>query len=552
MVQGIDEQSTREPVIRLGYTASCGTSIIKIFQIKLARIDKRSNEMNLGINLMTSTDASFSVSVGEVNIEGVPFRVAKVVVSIAKGSVVPSSPLNLGIVENAATTTPFVYFEVSGLECKEGLNAGRLSVEVRIDRIAIYALDHVRVTRYRVLQEHEDPFSAKFTAEYTLVNNLPFPVRFLYLNLQRFIKGMEVRDEEDNVLRFLTMHELRETFGEDIIERLNEFYVVVDLGSRLEPGRAKVIRLVGTEEISETRDYVLNFGLSVNVTEGVVIRPPHGYEVVIDGEDIVAVRDASRMTRTVFNDRNQVRPIFVGSAERKSVKLDPKFRLDRFVNPVPVRGSNKIRSPAVVDLEFRLYEDKESTSEEPLFRDPVENPGIAIRYSLEVQHKGFWDSLLTFFSVLVFGLFFQEFFYDLALTLHRLYRPILPFLPYDSALSFALTLALGSVTGYLYAARSGLVRGLRQLLESSLMMLVYSLSVAIIAVDAITSFGPTVHAIISELGGFYAELEFATLVAVELTYFLAERAVRDEYRRALMTLTVLTLVSMLLLVPWIA
>lgn len=124
-------------------------------------------------------------------------------------------------------------------------------------------MERVRVTRYRVLQEHEDPFSAKFTAEYTLVNNLPFPVRFLNLNPQRYVKGLEVRDEKDNVLRFLTMHELREAFGEDIIERLNEFYVVVDLGDRLEPGRAKVLRLVGTEEEirKETKDYFLKFDL---------------------------------------------------------------------------------------------------------------------------------------------------------------------------------------------------------------------------------------------------------------------------------------------------
>ena len=54
------------------------------------------------------------------------------------------------------------------------------------------------------------------------------------------------------------MHEenLREVFGEDIIDKLNEFFVVIDLGKELDPGGAKVLRLKGTEEINkETKDY---------------------------------------------------------------------------------------------------------------------------------------------------------------------------------------------------------------------------------------------------------------------------------------------------------
>lgn len=554
------EQGSKEVVIRTGYVADCGRSLVRIRQIKIVQLTRGSGKINVEINLVSNVEASFSVRVDEVDLLGVPFEVERVTVNLERGSMAYVLPVNFGVVENTTTTTPFVYLKLGegeGLECRENLNLETPSVELIIGKVQVYPLEGVRVTRFRSVNEHGSPFSVEVTAEYTVVNYMPFPIRFLYADLQRYVKGLEVRDGEGRTLRFLTRQELREVFGEDVIDRLNEFFVVVDLGEVLEPGEAKVLRLVGAEEISETRDYSLRFRLIPNVTEGVVIKPPHGYEVVISREDIVAVRDVSDETEEWFKDRSRAKPLFAGNDGRKSVKLDPNLRLDRFVNPGPKEGSNEIRSTAVVDMQFRLYYDyststRQGPSEEPLFRDPVEDPGIAIRYSLEVQHKSFWNSLLTFFSVLVFSLFFQELFYDLALGLDRLYRPVLPFLSYDFTSSFALTLVLGSAIGYLYAARNGLTRGLGRLLDSSLMMLVYSLSVAIIAVDAVTSFGPTVHAIISKLGGFYVELEFAILVAVELAYFLAERAVRDEYRGVLLILTALTLVSVLLLIPWIA
>ena len=548
MERSSDGPGPKEFIIRLGYIAKCGGSLVKIHKIKIAQLVGGSDEVGLEVTLFTAVD-NVDLRIDEVLVGGVPFKVVKTSVSTQKEVITHSYPLDLGIVENAKTPTPFVYFEVRGLECEENPKVTPSPIEIRVGKILIYPLDSVRITRYRIFQEHENPFSATFTAEYTVVNNMPFQVRFLYLNLQRYIKGLEVRDEEDRVLRFLTRQELREIFGEDVIDNLNEFFVVADLDEGLDPGGAKVLRLKGTEEIDRvTRNYFLGFGLLQNVTEGVVIRPPHGYEVVINENDIVAVKDVSKVTRESFEDRNQARPIFTTNDDRKSVKLDPKFRLDRFVDPVPKKG-DRIASPAVVDLQFRLYEDKKDSAEKPLFDELVENPGIAIRYSLEVQHKGFWDALLTFFSVLVFSLFFQELSYDTAIDLGSFYPSLLSLFYHDFATLFALTLTLGAAIGYLFAASNRLVRGRKGLLKSLALVIVYSLIAIIIA----TSFGPTTPVlIVSEVGKVYVELEFAVLVAIELAYFLAERAVRDEYRSVLLTLTVLTLVSMLLLTPWVA
>ena len=558
MSQNSSHQGTSEVNIRLGYAIRCGSITIKISDLRIIYPAGSNTAADIVMTVVSNGDAGVSVRVHEVDMYGTLLKVRDVRVNVVRGIINHSFPVNLGV-EDISTSFRFLYFEISDLECKESPDLLYPSIEVCIGKILIYPLEGLRVTRYRVFQEHENPFSAMFTAEYTVVNNMPFPVRFLYLDLQRYIKGLEVRDEEDRVLRFLTRQELREIFGEDIIDKLNEFFVVVDLGEGLDPGGAKVLRLTGTEEIDRyTRNYFLGLTLYQNLTEGVVIRPPHGYEVVINKEkDIVVVRDVSEITknsdsemvRRVFNDRDLARPIFTGSDDnRKSVKLDPKFRLDRFVNPVPKKG-DRIASPAVVDLQFRLYEDKESSAEKPLFDELVENPGIAIRYSLEVQHKGFWDALLTFFSVLVFGLFFQELSYDTAIDLGSSYPSLLSLFYHDFATLFALTLALGAAIGYLFAASNRLVRGRKGLLKSLALVIVYSLIAIIIA----TSFGLTTPIlIVSEVGKVYVELEFATLVAVELAYFLAERAVRDEYRGVLLILTALTLVSMLLLIPWIA
>ena len=596
------KETTIRLAIRLGYIITCGSSLIKIHKIKIAQLARGSNEVDLEVTMVTTannmdTPVRLNLRVDEVCVEGVKFKVAKITVSTQSGIIAHSYPVNLGIVENAETPTPFVYFMISDLECGENSNIEPPSIEVRISKILIYPLQSVRVTRYRVFQEHENPFSARFTAEYTVVNNMPFPVRFLYLNLEKYIKGLEIRNEEDRVLRFLTRQELREIFGEDIIDKLREFFVVVELGEGLGPGEARILRLKGTEEINkETKDYFLGLQLPLNITEGVVIRPPHGYEVVINKEkDIVVVRDVSEITknldsemvRRVFYDRDLARPIFTGSDDnRNSVRVDRNLRLDKFVNTNPKKKDDKekddkVSSPAVVDLQFRLYEDKESTSEEPLFRDPVKNPGIAIRYSLEVQHKDFWDSFLAFFSVLVFGLFFQEFFYDLTLdVMGVLFRLVSPFVfSIILVMSLLMFFMLGSLVGYSYVAYKKLIQTTlitRKLFESfrsslefigrgfrkgkrlpgfRLMVLIYMLAAIIIAINIVEKiilnlYNP-LHSTIYEIGMIYIELEFVTIVAIELAYFLAERAVRDEYRSVLLSLTTLTLVSMLLLVPWL-
>ena len=538
--------SQKAITIRLGYVIRCGDTLVKIRKIKLVYPAGREGTANLEVSVATNRDADVSVRANEVDINGVPLKVAGVRVNSEDADLTYLYRLNLGVLEDSNAPASFVYFEISNLKCEEILNVttSTMQVIISIHKILIYPLQSVRVIRYRVFVEHEDPFTARFTVEYTLVNNLPFPVRFLYLNLQRNIMGLEVRDDEDRVLRFLTRQELRKIFGEDVIDKQNEFYVVVDLAKELRPGEGKVLRFVSTEEITtKEMKYLLVIGLFPNLTESVVIRPPHGYKVILNSKGILVARNVSERTWESFKDRNQIRPLlFPTDCNTKSrVRLDQKFWLEWCVNPDTMEGNTG------VELHFMLYEDNKSTAEEPLFKDPVEKPGIVITYTLEAQDKQLRDYSLTFFSVLAFSLFFQEFCYDTAAYLGRFCRLEIPFLPHGFADFFALTLVLGSVIGYLFAAFSGLVRGWKELLKSSGLVVVYTLTVIIVAI----SFGlSTSVLVVSKIEEVYIELEFAALVAIELVYSLAETAVRYRYRTVLLVLTILILASMLLLIPW--
>ena len=553
--------------IRLGYVIRCSTSTIKIQSIMINYPAGGPNTVDLEVKAVSDRNARVAVKIDEVDVNGVPLKVRNINVSATIGTVRYTFPLNLGIVENSTTANPFVYVGIGspekgnrGLECREYLDLGSssLSIVIRIDKVMIYPLESVRVPRFRVVHEHETPFSAQVTVEYTIVNNAPFHLRFVYLYLGRFVKGLVIRDEGDKTLRFLTMQELREVFGEDIINRLKEFYLVVDLGEELGPGKSKVLRLVGTEGVETRRgDYVLAFGLSPGVTEGVVIKPPQGYDVVIDRSDILVVRDISNLTKNSLGNRQQAQSLFATQTRQNRFRVNPNLWLDAFLNLNVAESSNRenFSSSAIVDLQFRLYHASSGQgAPQPLFTQPVENPGIVIRYFLEIQHRQFWHAFLTFFSMLVFALFFQELFYDVIITVGHFYSSFVQsYLFHNLAEFLLLAFVMGSLSGFFYAIHYGLVRKGESLWEILLIAAVYSVSVVILSVYATFSFSQIipVKTITTGIGDIYLELEFATLVAIELAYFLAERAVRDDYRSVLLVLTVLTLASMLLLVPWL-
>ncbi|QIW24022.1 hypothetical protein EWF20_07575 [Sulfolobus sp. S-194] len=86
---------------------------------------------------------------------------------------------------------------------------------------------------------------------------------------------------------------------------------------------------------------------------------------------------------------------------------------------------------------------------------------------------------------------------------------------------------------------------IRQILQ-----LIFILIISIFSMFAILQKPSNVY-ILSSISNIYLETEFAILVVLVLAYVLAEKAVRDEYRQVLLLLTIVTVLSMLLLVPWV-
>ena len=572
-------QSPSVAIIRLGHTISHANFLINIRSIKIEPDANQLEEaLQLTFNIVSNINANFNLQVRDVFLDRQRRRVSAIHVNtIIDNNINRVLPINLGIVENANTPYPFVYYNMNMEDLSRNVIESSFYaplIPINIGRIEIFPLNRVIIPGCRIIQEHEDPFRARFTVEYNIVNEMDIPVRYVFIDLGSYVKGLRITDEEGNVLRFLTRQELREIFGADMIDKIKSFFVIVDLGEEQKLRDARILHFTGFDEMHKrTKKYHIGFRLVPDVTESVVIEPPPSYECKINRrEDIVVGEVINNNGRYELKDAKPLQRL--GS----NIIVTHDLGLDAFASP---DDENEIVSPAGVDLQFRPFKIDASSSVnvKPILNNQPQKTGIEIKYALEIQHKWFWDVFLTFFSIITFALIFQEFFTNFI----NIFTEIGFISKYSFIIFtfvFLLIFIIGSLVGFSYAVSKKLQNPIiidervydcihnflvrmskffiRENKDSRYIVITLLVFIAIIIINATSVIETTVFnlynpffEIISKIESIYVELEFAILVVLELAYALAEKAVRDEYRDVLLTLTIITILSILLLIPWV-
>lgn len=534
----------RSLVIRLDYVAQCDLHTVIIKRLQVVKLDETDRKAEVKASVVSGGNVHVDLSVGWVVMNGVKYKVLKTSTEqLEENQENFTQSLNLGFVEGTERN-PFVYVGTTDLKCSE-LEGSRIIVN--LDVVYINSLRGVRIPRVRIFHSHEDPFSADITTEYTVVNDMPFPVRYVYLDLKKYVKGLTVEDEKGDELRFLTRQELREVFGSDAVDNAKEFYVIVDLREELRPGGSKTLKLVGTEEIGEEYDYVLEFELVPGITEGAVIKPPPGYEVVTDYPRDIVLKGAGGEEHQVFQE-GETSSDGKTYAKVLGKKVDENTCVDAFLNSKLSAKSMRKRTQAsgVVDVQFRAFYCQDSkkddkTGSEGSRSDPTKY-SVVIKYTLEIERKLFWDIFLVFIAAIIGGVYFQGLSVDLLRGSTWAY-------------AFPIGALLGTALALLYLEKLSEWKVLLRHRVGGL-TLSYVLLISFLFVVACLSLCSSIQAMNENLGGLsglaqqYSELDFATLVVLEVAYALAEKSVKDTYREFLIYVTAVGLLSMVLLVPW--
>ncbi len=544
------EQARRELTIRLGYTIRCSDFLVTIRSIRISETGQ------LTFNIVSNGRVDFRISLENISLNGIKF-VLPIILNVEHGdNIVQGSSINLGLLENSSSPNSFVYYHINGLDCKitQTLPFTTPIIFISIKSIEIYNLQYVRIPRVRYAKRHrEDPFIAILTAEYTIVNNTSFPIRHVFIELGMPVRDLSIRDEKDNELHFFTAQELREIFGEDV--NIGGFFVVVDLGEELRPGDSKILRFSGTyEEYEENKQQMVIIELVPNVTENVIIEPLPGHVCRLNTREDILINcnlpGNGQWRNLPIGNNNDICPgisvdVRVDPNERdsrveSSAPVDLQFRAFNSNIPSPSTqlmifnttpkpplriGLNTVNSPSRNYKRYAVNPNATSTSLVSL-----RNPSIKIIYSLEIQHRWFWDTFLAFLSAIVGGLFIQELVTNIF-----------------SLQFFKFLLPIGAFIGFL----SFIIYMQHPQLQNRLVQRIfYSVITLITFYSLFRTPSTSLHTYLSSVFTIYLNGESAILVALGLAYVLTERTIGYTYRTLLLSLIIITILSILTLLPW--
>ena len=505
---------------------------------------------------------------------------------------------NLGwvIFDDSSTTGHFVYVDVeveqNGAseddESAEGTSSSNNAdafkelerrSRIVLKKINIYSLRNVNVTKYKAQVVHENPHTISVSVEYEIHNGVPFSVRYVYLDLDVDLplSAIEVKDEKGNPLRFFKEQDilsklikLRGSFKEEKEQDIrtksveddgrdvkrDSTRIFVDLGGDLGRDRTKILKVNAVHGLGKW-DY-MEVPVVPNVEESVEIRAQQGYLLEVEK---VKRQGSEKPIGDKGKDAGQngqyEYPVFSQGDRVESLRVLGNYLLDASYHSTATRrayqsgrvsssGSNGSAESAekditpLVRIEFKLSSVGPDRASRGNFKDEQNYFMLKIPYSVEVEHREFWETILGFFSVVIVGL------YTLGLFLR--YSVITwgtvptPFLVYG--------FGVGGVTGFIL---SFIFMRVLTTPSEGVKWYVYLFFLALLTVVTLSFdmafHNPSAKSLLENFSPTIVQIAGVAFAGVTLTNLLAERAAKETYRVLILYLIVLSVLSMIVVIP---
>ncbi|BAB67079.1 hypothetical protein [Sulfurisphaera tokodaii] len=526
---------------RTNYPIKIGNIRIIIKEIEL---EENGNTLNVVIDVNTSDQ--LSIQIDELIIDDdIIIRPKRSVVR--KVSQVDTSNLPMEIViDITKSDDPKIgYIRLNGIEYNNS--------SVKISKVKIYFKNLYKIDKIKLIENYKNLYNAEKAVEYTIVNKMNIPIRYviltpsfldiigisikshrkkkgdnpqnLSLHFSSSIIGLQVTDEKGNRLNYLTFYELSDVLPSNITKHN---YIIIDLGNTLKPEERRTIIL--SKQINvDAESYIAAVPLINGIATEVLIRPPHGYFIIMNVKGgSISLLD-TEYNGTIVSTRS-----ITLEREVTNLQID---NLSLTVITDHEMENGEISSISGINFKFICN-----------YSDNLHHL-IYILHEFKIKGKIFWEYLFSFLSMIVYGLFLQELAVDVMRIVYDNFLPLL----------VPLSFAIGSFMGYVIFLRFKYVR-IKSLGEFITDVLKFSRNfIYFITLYALVILGFILYALInitsisqlSRIANIYLEMEFAILVVLELPTILIEREIGDLYGKYLLSLIILTTFSMFLLIPWI-
>ncbi|WP_390530186.1 hypothetical protein [Sulfurisphaera ohwakuensis] len=537
----MSDNQIRKLIFRTNYPIKIGNIRIIIKEIEL---EENGNTLNVVIDVNTSDQ--LSIQIDELIIDDdIIIRPKRSVVR--KVSQVDTSNLPMEIViDITKSDDPKIgYIKLNGIEYNNS--------SVKISKIKIYFKNLYKIDKIKLIENYKNLYNAEKAVEYTIVNKMNIPIRYviltpsfldiigvsikshrkkkgdnpqdLSLHFSSSIIGLQVTDEKGNRLNYLTFYELSDVLPSNITKHN---YIIIDLGNRLKPEERRTIILSKQVNV-DAESYMVIAPLFNGIMTEVLIRPPHGYFIIVNVKgDSISLLDTEH-NGTIVSTRSITLEREVTNLQIDNLSLT--VITDHEMENGEISSISGINFKFICNYSDNLYH------------------AIYIPHGLKIKGEIFWEYLFSFLSMIVYGLFFQELAVD---VMNIVYDSFLPLLV---PLSFVIGNLMGYVIflGFKYVRTKNIGAFITEMLKFSRIfiysILLYTLVILgfiLYALINITSVSQ-----LSKIASIYLEMEFAILVILELPTILIEREIGDLYGKYLLSLIILTTFSMLLLIPWI-
>lgn len=521
---------------------------INDIRIIIEKIILEKNILNLEISINAPIQFQLIIQVDEIIIDNsIIIRPEKLNVTQKFSQVnTISLPIEL-IIDITNSDNPKIgYIKVYGIQ--------HTGSSITISKIKIYSKILYIIEKIKLIENYRNLYNAEKAVEYTIINKMDIPIRYIvltslllniigvsakYSNKKKKgddkrqdlsiyyvtnLTGLQVTDEKGNRLNYLTFYELNNALGSNLIKDHSD--IIVDLGNRLKPEERKTIIL--SKQINvDSESYIVLVPLRNGIVTEVLIRPPQGYFITVNGKEnfIVLLNTEPIKFITLEGEVTNLR------IDDMSLTIITDHKVE----------NGQISSTSGVNFKFIC-----NCNEDLRY-------SIAILHNLKVRHEIFWEYLFQFLSMITYGLLFQELGVNIkSLVLKSTLSPLMFWL------FFIIGNGIGGIVFILiiiYKRSKSVGAFMPEILEFPNLIYSILLLMAVISIEYIILLHSSANIkSISRLNGIanvYLEMEFAILVILELPTILIEREIGDLYGKYLLSLIIITTLSMLLLIPWI-